>query len=171
MISKKLLCLRALTGLAIAGALTLSAQPAAQPAKSPVTQPVTQPPPRPPAQITQEAAIRAVLERQAFDWNRGDTDGFLVGYADDAVFVSDTVTRGLEHLRVRYQSHYPTRASMGKLTFSDVEVHSIDANNAYVIGRFHLERDAEGGGDTQGVYSLIFKRGPKGWKIVLDHTT
>jgi ketosteroid isomerase-like protein len=74
-------------------------------------------------------------------------------------------------VRLRYQSHYPTRASMGTLTFSDIEVHSIDPNNAYVIGRFQLKRDAEGGGDTQGVYTLLFKRTPKGWKIVVDHTS
>jgi ketosteroid isomerase-like protein len=118
-----------------------------------------------------EAAIRAVLERQQFDWNRGDTDGFLIGYAPDAVFVSDAITRGLEQLRVRYQSHYPTRASMGTLTFSDIEVHMIDASNAYVLGHFRLQRDSEGGGDTQGVYSLLFKKTVKGWKIVLDHTS
>ena len=118
-----------------------------------------------------EAQIRAVLERQQFDWNRGDTDGFLLGYANDAVFVSDKVTRGLDELRVRYQSHYPTRASMGQLSFSDIEVHIIDAANAYVIGLYHLKRDAEGGGDTNGVYTLLFKKTVKGWKIVLDHTT
>ena len=87
-----------------------------------------------------------------------------------AVFVGDKITRGIEELRVRYQSHYPTRASMGKLTFSDVEVHMIGLNDAYVIGRFRLQRDADGGGDTQGVYTLLFKRTPKGWKIVVDHT-
>lgn len=125
----------------------------------------------PKAVPTTEAAIRAVLERQAFDWNRGDTEGFLTGYAPETVFVSDKITRGLEEVRVRYQSVYPTRASMGKLTFSDIEVHSIDASNAYVIGRFRLQRDADSGGDTQGVYTLLFKRTPKGWKIVLDHTS
>lgn len=125
----------------------------------------------PKAVPTPEAAIRAVLERQAFDWNRGDTEGFLTGYAPDTVFVSDKITRGLDEVRVRYQSVYPTRASMGKLTFSDIEVHSIDASNAYVIGRFRLQRDADSGGDTQGVYTLLFKRTPKGWKIVLDHTS
>lgn len=121
--------------------------------------------------MSAEAAIRAVLDRQVFDWNRGDTDGFLIGYAEDAIFVSDTVTRGLDKLRVRYQSHYPTRASMGTLTFADIEVHMIDTNNAYVIGHFHLARNAEGGGDSNGVFSLLFKRGPKGWKIVVDHTS
>jgi len=123
------------------------------------------------APVGAEAQIRAILERQQFDWNRGDTDGFLVGYADDAVFVSDKITHGLEEIRVRYQSHYPTRASMGQLSFSDIEVHMIDPANAYVIGLWRLKRDADGGGDTNGVYTLLFKKTVKGWKIALDHTT
>jgi uncharacterized protein (TIGR02246 family) len=176
MISKKALNLAALIGLCIAASPMGRAQPQATPPPAPKANPPATPKSPPAAatssaSMTTEAAIKTVLERQAFDWNRGDTDGFLVGYAPDAIFVSDTVTRGLEQLRVRYQSHYPTRASMGKLTFSDIEVHTIDANNALVIGRFHLERDTVGGGNTQGVYTLLFKRGPKGWKIAVDHTS
>jgi uncharacterized protein (TIGR02246 family) len=167
MISKKILSLAALIVLTSAGCLPLIAQapPATAPAAA-AAKPVASASP-----ATVEAAIRAIMERQVFDWNRGDTDGFLLAYADDAIFVSDTITRGLEKLRARYQSHYPTRASMGKLTFSDLEIKMIDANAALVIGRFKLERDAEGGGDSQGVYTLLFKRGPKGWKIAVDHTS
>jgi uncharacterized protein (TIGR02246 family) len=116
-----------------------------------------------------ESDIRALLERQAIDWNRGDTEGFLLGYAPDTVVVGEKITRGLEEVRVRYQTHYPTRASMGHLTFSDIEVHMIGLDHAYVIGRWRLERTAEAGGDDGGVYTLLFKRTPKGWKIILDH--
>lgn len=120
---------------------------------------------------TPEGAIRAVLERQQIDWNRGDTEGFLLGYDANATFVGEKITKGLEELRVRYQSHYPTRASMGRLTFSDIEVRMLGAEYAYVIGRWRLERTAEGGGDTQGVYTMLFKRTPRGWKILVDHTS
>ena len=41
---------------------------------------------------------------------------------------------------------------------------------AYVIGRWQLVRDKEGGGNVSGVYSLVFRRTAIGWKIVLDHT-
>jgi uncharacterized protein (TIGR02246 family) len=120
---------------------------------------------------TPEADIRAVLDRQAADWNRGSTGAFLEGYAPDAVFVSDTVSRGLDALRERYRLRYPTPAAMGHLTFSDVEIHMIDRDNAYVIGRWKLERSKESGGDVGGLYSLIFKKTPRGWKIALDHTS
>lgn len=123
------------------------------------------------AMPTAEAAIRAVLERQETDWNRGDTEGFLLGYDQNAVFVSDKITKGLEELRVRYQSHYPTRGSMGKLTFSDLDIHMLSAEYAYVIGLWRIERKPEDGGDTGGTFTLLFKHTPRGWKIVVDHTS
>jgi uncharacterized protein (TIGR02246 family) len=118
-----------------------------------------------------EAQIRAVLTRQQAAWNRGDTESFLTGYAADTTFVGDKITRGLTELRVRYQTHYPTIASMGRLTFSDLEVHMLGADYAYVIGRWRLARTAEAGGDTGGVYTLVFRKSDKGWKIIVDHTS
>jgi uncharacterized protein (TIGR02246 family) len=183
MISKKALYLAAAAGLLINGAWTAMGQtPPAKPAATPApvsgTKPATPaassvatPAAKPIAVPGVDATIRAILDRQVFDWNRGDTDGFLLAYAEDAIFVSDTITRGLDKLRARYQSHYPTRASMGKLTFSDLEIKTLDPNSAFVIGHFKLERDAEGGGDSHGVFTLLFKRGAKGWKIAVDHTS
>jgi ketosteroid isomerase-like protein len=118
-----------------------------------------------------EAQIRAVMDRQVVDWNRGDTDGFLLGYDPKVVFVGEKITRGLEEVRVRYQTHYPTRASMGRLTFSDLEIQQLDATHAFVIGRYHLEREQEGGGNASGVFTLLFQKTAKGWKIVVDHTS
>ncbi len=120
---------------------------------------------------SQEAEIRSILSRQEAAWNLGETEAFLQGYAPNTTFVGDKITHGLEEVRVRYQTHYPTRASMGHLTFSDLEVHMMGAEYAYVIGRWRLERTAEAGGDTGGIYTLLFQRTAKGWKIILDHTT
>jgi uncharacterized protein (TIGR02246 family) len=119
---------------------------------------------------TVEDQVRAVLDKQVTAWNKGDTDGFLDGYSSDTIFVGEKMTRGVEDLKKRYQEHYPTKASMGKLTFSDLEIHPMDKDYAYVIGRWHLERDKDGGGNVSGVYSLVFRRTAIGWKIVLDHT-
>ena len=120
---------------------------------------------------TAQNEIKAVMYRQQAAWNKGDTETFLQGYASDTIFVGDKITRGLEEVRVRYQTRYPTISSMGRLTFSDLEVHMLGAENAYVIGHWRLERKAEDGGDTGGVYTLVFRRTPKGWKIILDHTS
>jgi uncharacterized protein (TIGR02246 family) len=119
---------------------------------------------------TVEEQVKAVLDKQVAAWNRGDTDGFLDGYSSDTVFVGEKMTRGVEDLKKRYQEHYPTRASMGKLTFFDLEIHEMGKDYAYVIGRWQLERDQEGGGNVSGVYSLVFRKTSIGWKIVLDHT-
>ncbi len=119
---------------------------------------------------TIEDEVKAVLNKQVAAWNRGDTDAFLDGYASDTVFVGERMTRGIEDLKKRYSAQYPTRASMGKLSFYDLEIHPMGKDNAYVIGRWQLEREKEGGGNVAGVYSLVFKRTAIGWKIVLDHT-
>lgn len=112
-----------------------------------------------------------MLDRQVLDWNRGDTEGFLVGYDANAEFVGDKITRGLDELRVRYQSHYPTRASMGHLTFSDLDVRMLGPEFGFVVGRWRLERKPEDGGNTGGVFTLLFKRTPRGWRIIVDHTS
>jgi uncharacterized protein (TIGR02246 family) len=119
---------------------------------------------------TVEEQVRAVLDKQVGAWNKGDTEGFLDGYASDTVFVGEKMTRGVEDLKKRYQARYPTREAMGKLSFFDLEIHAMGKDFAYVIGRWQLERDKEGGGNVSGVYSLVFRRTSIGWKIVLDHT-
>jgi uncharacterized protein (TIGR02246 family) len=119
---------------------------------------------------TVEDQVRAVLDKQVEAWNKGDTEGFLDGYASDTVFVGEKMTRGVEDLKKRYQEHYPTRAAMGKLSFFDLEIHPMGKDYAYVIGKWQLARDKEGGGNVNGVYSLVFRRTGIGWKIVLDHT-
>ena len=119
---------------------------------------------------TVEDEVRAVLNKQVAAWNRGDTDAFLESYSSDTVFVGEKMTRGLEDLKKRYQEHYPTRAAMGKLSFFDLEIHPMGKDYAYVIGRWQLDRDQEGGGNVSGIYSLVFRRTAIGWRIVLDHT-
>jgi ketosteroid isomerase-like protein len=117
-----------------------------------------------------EDEVKDALNKQVAAWNRGDTDAFLEGYASDTVFVGEKMTPGLEDLKKRYQEHYPTRAAMGKLAFYDLEIHSMGKDYAYVIGRWQLDRDKEGGGNVSGVYSLVFRKTAIGWKIVLDHS-
>ena len=123
------------------------------------------------AQTAGDADIKAVLYKQQAAWNRGDTETFLQGYDAKTVFVGDKITRGLDEVRVRYQTHYPTVASMGHLTFSDIEVHLIGIDSAYVIGHWHLDRKPDDGGDAGGFFSLIFRKTAAGWKIIVDHTS
>src|SRR6476469_2926518 len=70
-------------------------------------------------------SIRKVIDEQVLAWNRGDIDGFMAGYwqSDKLLFVSgDNVTRGWQPTLERYKKSYDTRAKMGTLTFSDLEI-------------------------------------------------
>jgi ketosteroid isomerase-like protein len=121
----------------------------------------------------EDAGVRAVLTKQAVDWNRGDLDAFATGYKNspDILFIGSTVRRGYDGMIASYRKNYPNKDAMGVLTFSNVEVHPLDARFATVLGNFHLERTAAGGGNADGYYSLVMEKTPAGWKIVLDHTT
>lgn len=121
----------------------------------------------------QERGILEVLHTQEAAWNRGDIDRFAEGYKNspETLFLSKVVSRGYAGMIARYREHYPTRESMGTLHFSGLEVHPLDARFAVCIGRFHLERTAKGGGNADGIFSLVFEKTDAGWKIVVDHTS
>ena len=120
-----------------------------------------------------ETVVKAAMARQQEAWNRGDIRAFMQEYLDspELTFVGKQVTRGFEATLQRYLKTYPTPAAMGRLTFSEVEVHALGKHHAWVLGRFHLERTAEGGGNAGGRYTLIFTRTKQGWKMALDHTS
>ena len=52
---------------------------------------------------------------------------------------------------------------MGRLTFSDVNVQMLGAENAFVRGKFQLVRSKDKPG---GLFTLILKRFPEGWRMV-----
>jgi ketosteroid isomerase-like protein len=117
------------------------------------------------------AAVRAVIESQAAAWNRGDIEGYMEGYAkeDSTEFVSgDTVTRGWRTVLERYKAHYDSRAKMGTLTFSELEIKPLSEYYIMATGRWQLARDAD---TPHGRFTLIFRRTPAGWRIVHDHTS
>ena len=74
-------------------------------------------------------------------------------------------------MRKNYHERYPTPAKMGKLDFSGIEVNLLGADYANVVGKFHLARTKEGGGDANGVFTLLFHKTQAGWRIIQDHTS
>jgi ketosteroid isomerase-like protein len=115
--------------------------------------------------------IRRVLSLQTEAWNRGDIPAFMEYYAPDTLFVGrEKVTRGSAALKARYLRDYPTRGHMGVLAFSDLDIHPLGPKSAYAVGRWHLDRGAEGGGAVGGLFSLVFEKRQDRWLIVLDHT-
>jgi len=120
-----------------------------------------------------ERAIRRVLNDQVQAWNRGDIEAFMNGYMDSpgTVFIGKTIQRGFAAVRRRYQEQYPTPEKMGQLSFSDLTVDLLSTDYASVTGAFHLVRSTSAGGNASGIFSLLFRRTPGGWKIMLDHTS
>jgi len=114
-----------------------------------------------------------VISAQAAAWNRGDLDEFLTGYhrSDRTVFAGgDAVHRGFDAMAKRYRTTYSSKAKMGQLTFSKLTFEQLEGDQAVVTGSWELELD---GSDKRpgGVFTLIWRRFPEGWKIVHDHTS
>jgi len=125
------------------------------------------------AQTDDTAAILQVLADQQNAWNRGDIVTFMHGYNDapDTTFIGKTVEHGYQPILARYRKAYATHDAMGILRFSDTSVRMLGSDHAVVIGHFHLTRNAAGGGDAQGIFTLTFERESTGWKIIIDHTS
>ena len=121
----------------------------------------------------QELSIVKVLLAQEAAWNRGDIDGFALAYKDspDTIFIARQFSRGFAGLDEQYHHDYPTKASMGTLSFSQLEVHPLGEDYAVCLGKYELERGKKEGGHAEGLFSLVFEKTDKGWKIIVDHTT
>lgn len=116
-------------------------------------------------------AIRKVLDEQVAAWNRGDIEGFMKGYwnSPEMTFVSGTtITKGWQTTLERYQKNYNSRAQMGVLTFSDLEITVLSKKSAVVLGKWALRRENDNPG---GIFTLTFRKFKDGWKIILDHTS
>jgi uncharacterized protein (TIGR02246 family) len=126
-----------------------------------------------------EQQIRATISAQTAAWNRGDIPGFMQAYEDSpqTTFIGSTVRKGFQPILKRYQQAYSTSAQMGTLTFSDLDIRLLPGacgkqEMALVTGKFHLERSAKGEATKDdGIFSLVWRKGSKGWKIILDHTS
>jgi uncharacterized protein (TIGR02246 family) len=131
------------------------------------------------AQSADETAIRAAITAQSDAWNRGNIPDFMQAYEDspDTTFIGKTLRKGFQPIRQRYELSYTNPAQMGKLTFNDIEIRLLKsscgkAEFAVVTGKFHLDRTTKGEATMDdGIFSLVWRKGAKGWKIVLDHTS
>ena len=123
------------------------------------------------AQSKTKTAIRTVLDEQVAAWNRGDIEGFMAGYwrSEETVFISgDSVTHGWQATLDRYKKGYDSRAKMGALTFSDLDIKLTDKKHAVVIGRWALQREKD---NPHGRFTLLFRKFKEGWRVVHDHTS
>jgi ketosteroid isomerase-like protein len=115
--------------------------------------------------------IRQVLVDQTAAWNRGDIPAFMTGYwnSDKTEFVgTGGILRGYSSVLERYRKSYPDANAMGQLSFANLQIVMLSKGSAYVLGEFHLQRKKD---HPAGVFTLIVRKFPEGWRVVHDHTT
>ena len=129
-----------------------------------------------------ESAIRAVLDAQVVAWNKGDIDGFMHGYwmsKDLTFFSGGSETHGWTETLDRYRKSYKgTGKQMGQLTFGDMRIEMLSPDSAFVRGTWKLDMPtaksqnplAPPAKNPHGLFTLIFRKMPDGWRIIHDST-
>ena len=119
------------------------------------------------------AAVRQVLGQQQEAWNRHDLEGFMSGYwnSTELTFFSGAkVSAGWQSAMDHYRKSYQGEGKeMGHLEFSDLNVQSLGSDAAFVRGTWELSLNS--GKKPHGLFTLMFRKFPEGWKIIHDHTS
>jgi ketosteroid isomerase-like protein len=120
-----------------------------------------------------ESAVEHVLHAQQEAWNRHDLEGFMSGYwnSPELTFFSAAKEQdGWQATLDRYRATYtaPGR-EMGKLEFSHLRIEMLGPDAAFVRGAWQLTMSD--GKTPHGLFTLVFRKFPDGWKIVHDHTS
>ncbi len=117
-------------------------------------------------------AIRAVLDAQVAAWNAGKLEEFMVGYWRSPILTFFSGGRKLESWDAtleRYRKNYQSEGKeMGKLEFLDLDIQTF-GTGAVVRGRFELTMSD--GKKPTGLFTLVFRKFNKDWKIIHDHTS
>lgn len=117
-------------------------------------------------------AIERVLREQTVAWNKGDLESFMAGYWRSprlSFFSGKDPKRGWQDTIQRYRDRYQSEGrEMGQVTFSEVDIEMLGTDSAWVRGRWQVVTKKE---KLEGLFTLLFKRLPEGWRIVHDHTS
>ena len=124
------------------------------------------------ADLDVKSSVEQVLNAQQAAWNRHDLEGFMSGYwnSPELTFFSGAQKMsGWQAAMDRYVRNYQSQGKeMGKLEFSSLQIAALSADSAFVRGAWHLTMSD--GKTPHGLFTLVFRKFPEGWKIVHDHT-
>jgi beta-aspartyl-peptidase (threonine type) len=116
--------------------------------------------------------IRQVIVQQQNAWNHGDLEAFMSGYwnSPDLTFFSGAhESKGWQAALDRYKKSYQSAGhEMGKLEFANLRIEMLGTDAAFIRGEFHLTMSD--GKTPHGLFTLIFRKFPEGWKIIHDHS-
>jgi ketosteroid isomerase-like protein len=129
--------------------------------------------PSTPAQVEASSAIERVLRTQQQAWNRHDLDAFMAGYWNSpqlTFFSGAKEADGWQAAIDRYRAAYASPGhEMGSLDFSGLRIEMLAPDAAFVRGTWLLTMSD--GKTPHGLFTLIFRKFPEGWRIVHDHTS
>jgi beta-aspartyl-peptidase (threonine type) len=118
-------------------------------------------------------AIERVLRKQQEAWNRHDLEGFMAGYWNSSqltFFSGGKENDGWQATMERYLATYASPGhEMGQLDFSNLRIEVLGQEGAFVRGTWKVTMN--NGKTPHGLFTLIFRKFPDGWKIVHDHTS
>jgi ketosteroid isomerase-like protein len=117
-------------------------------------------------------AIKGVLDIQVENWNKGDIEGFMMGYipTEELMFIGNTgIKKGWNNTLERYKTTYSTREKMGTLKFDIIKVDILDHDDAHVIGKYMLSNQQDSI-FASGYYTLLWKKVDGKWLIAVDQT-
>jgi ketosteroid isomerase-like protein len=120
----------------------------------------------------QVAPVQQVLQQQQAAWNRRDLEAFMSGYwnSPELTFFGTEKTSGWQATLERYRKRYRSGGrEMGKLEFSGLQIVALGPDSAFVRGSWMLTMSD--GKTPHGLFTLVFRQFPDGWKIVHDHTS
>ncbi len=134
-----------------------------------------------------KAAVKEVSEAlfaASEAWSRGDMDGYLSLYAENARLVSGrTLVEGRRAIGEKYRTRYPSQALMGRLglTVVRLEVHTADRVSLFgqveplpprfAIATVEWTLLPKGERGRAGQATLVFIKGAKGWRLIEDHSS
>lgn len=123
------------------------------------------------SQDKDEKEVRALLDFQTQEWNKGNIPAFMETYwkSDSLMFIGKSgVTYGWQKTLENYNKNYPDKTAMGKLKFELLQVKRLSPTHFFVVGKWHLTRSI---GDVGGLFSLLFRKVANKWIIIVDHTS
>lgn len=97
----------------------------------------------------------------------------MAGYwnSEELTFFSGgTLTRGWQQTLLRYQQRYQGDGrEMGMLSFEQLTIESLGPKSCVARGYWHLL--LSGGKEVKGLFTLVLRKFPDGWKIIHDHSS
>ena len=119
--------------------------------------------------------VRVMLDRSTAAWNARDLAGFMACYENSPETIYLTTAQVVIGYTAIHKMYFERFANddwfrRGVLSTSLLCAAPLGAGHALARGRYLLNGDPAHGGPTSGMFSLVLRHTPAGWRILADHT-